>query len=207
MSKCLLISWLQSPSAVILEPKKIKSVTVSIISPSIFHEVMGPDVMILVSWVLSFKPAFSLSSFTSPHASAFSLLLSIFTSLFPPLPPHFSVDKINLSWDVGWDSVPLSLSCLSPSLFSLSPPFPYTISSPFPSPVSSPLLFPSFPFSSLICLSVICTQGTWEHICQGPIFPLPDKNENIRRGQWAGDQPGIQGGQWGPCQDQRLDMI
>ena len=41
-SKCLLISWLQSPSAVILEPKKIKSVTVSIVSPSICHEVMGP---------------------------------------------------------------------------------------------------------------------------------------------------------------------
>ena len=40
----LLISWLKSPSAVILEPKKIKSVTVSIVSPSICHEVMGPDV-------------------------------------------------------------------------------------------------------------------------------------------------------------------
>ena len=47
-SKCLLISWLQSPSAVILEPKKIKSVTVSIVSPSICHEVMGQDVMIFV---------------------------------------------------------------------------------------------------------------------------------------------------------------
>ena len=46
--KHLLISWLQSPSAVILEPKKTKSVTVSIISPSIYHEVMGPDTMILV---------------------------------------------------------------------------------------------------------------------------------------------------------------
>ena len=45
-SKCLLILWLQSRSAVILEPKKIKSVTVS---PSICHEVMGPDAMILVS--------------------------------------------------------------------------------------------------------------------------------------------------------------
>ena len=43
-SKCLLISWLQSPSAMILEPKKIKSVTVSIVSPSIFHEVMGLDI-------------------------------------------------------------------------------------------------------------------------------------------------------------------
>ena len=48
-SKRLLISWLQSPSAVILEgPPQIKSVTVSIVSPSICHEVMGPDTMILV---------------------------------------------------------------------------------------------------------------------------------------------------------------
>ena len=47
-SKCLLISWLQSPSTVILEPRKIKSVTVSIVSPSIYHEVMGLEVMILV---------------------------------------------------------------------------------------------------------------------------------------------------------------
>ena len=62
-SKCLLISWLQSPSAVILEPRKIKSLTVSIVSPFICHEVMGPDVMILVFWMLSFKPTFSLSSF------------------------------------------------------------------------------------------------------------------------------------------------
>ena len=47
-SKRLLISWLQSPSAVILEPQKIKSDTVSTVSPSISHEVMGPDAMILV---------------------------------------------------------------------------------------------------------------------------------------------------------------
>ena len=47
-SKRLLISWLQSPSAVILEPKKIKSDTVSIVSPSIYYEVMGPDATILV---------------------------------------------------------------------------------------------------------------------------------------------------------------
>ena len=47
-SKRLLISWLQSPSAVILEPKKIKSFTVSIVSPSICHEVMGLDAMIFV---------------------------------------------------------------------------------------------------------------------------------------------------------------
>src|SRR5574337_159538 len=47
-SKRLLISWLQSPSAVILEPRKIKSDTVSTVSPSISHEVMGPDAMIFV---------------------------------------------------------------------------------------------------------------------------------------------------------------
>ena len=47
-SKCPLISWLQSPSAVILEPPKIKSVTISIVSPSICYDVMGPDAMILV---------------------------------------------------------------------------------------------------------------------------------------------------------------
>ena len=63
-SKCLLISWLPSPSAMILEPKQIKSVTVSTVSPSTSHEVLEPDAMILVFWMLSFKPAFSLSSFT-----------------------------------------------------------------------------------------------------------------------------------------------
>ena len=47
-SKCVLISWLQSPSAVILESKEIKSDTVFTVSPSISHEVMGPDAMILV---------------------------------------------------------------------------------------------------------------------------------------------------------------
>ena len=63
-SKHLLISWLQSPSAVILEPRKIKFNTVSIISPSICHEMMGLDAMIFIFSMLSFNPAFSLSSFT-----------------------------------------------------------------------------------------------------------------------------------------------
>ena len=65
ISKRLLISWLQSPSAVILEPKKIKSVTVSIVSPYICYEVMGPDAMVnLISlfnkhqWIIhDLKPA------------------------------------------------------------------------------------------------------------------------------------------------------
>ena len=62
--KRLLISWLQSPPAVILEPPKIKSDTVSTVSPSISHEVMGPDAMIFICWMLSFKPTFSFSYFT-----------------------------------------------------------------------------------------------------------------------------------------------
>ena len=62
-SKHLSFSWLQSPSAVILEPPKIKSATVSTGSPSICLEVMGPVAMILVFWILSFKPTFSLSCF------------------------------------------------------------------------------------------------------------------------------------------------
>ena len=63
-SKHLFISWLQSPSAVILEPPKIKSVTVFIVAPSICYEMMGLDAMILVFSMLSFKLTFSLLSFT-----------------------------------------------------------------------------------------------------------------------------------------------
>ena len=77
-SKHLWISWLQSPSAVILEPKKIKSLTVSIVSPSICYEVMGPDAMIFIFRMLSFKPVFSLSFFTFiKRLFSFSLLSAI----------------------------------------------------------------------------------------------------------------------------------
>ena len=62
--KCFLISRLQSPSAVIQEPNKRKSVTISTIFPSICHDVMGLDAMVLVFLMLSYKPALSLSSFT-----------------------------------------------------------------------------------------------------------------------------------------------
>ena len=75
-TKCLLISWLQSPSAVILDPKKIKSVTVSIVSPCICYKVIGLDAMILVFWILSFKPTFSLSFFTFSKELFSSSLLS-----------------------------------------------------------------------------------------------------------------------------------
>ena len=75
-SKHLLILWLQSPSAIILEPKKMKSDTVSTFSSSIWHEVLRPDAMILVSWMLSFKPDFPLSSFTFIKRLFSSSLLS-----------------------------------------------------------------------------------------------------------------------------------
>ena len=63
-NKCLSIAWLQSLSAVILEPKKTKSVPISTFFPCIFHEVIGPEARIFVFWMLSFKPAFSLYYFT-----------------------------------------------------------------------------------------------------------------------------------------------
>ena len=64
-----LILWLQAPSAVILEPKKMKSLTVPIVSPSICHEVKGLDAIFLVFWMLTFKPAFSLSVSLSSRGS------------------------------------------------------------------------------------------------------------------------------------------
>ena len=92
-SKHLLISWLQPPSAVILEPPKIKSATVSTVSPSICLEVMGPDALILVFWMLSFKPTFSLSSFTftkrlfsSSSLSAIKVVLPAYLRLLKFLP-------------------------------------------------------------------------------------------------------------------------
>ena len=87
-SKHLLISWLQLPSAVILEPKKMKSVTVSIVSPSICHEVIGSEAMIFVFRMLNFKPAFSLSSFTfikrlfsTSSCSAIRVMSSVYLKL------------------------------------------------------------------------------------------------------------------------------
>ena len=63
--KCLLILWLQSPSTLVLGPKKMKADTVSTFSPSVCHEVIGLDAMIFIFLMLSFKPTFSLSR--KPH--------------------------------------------------------------------------------------------------------------------------------------------
>ena len=75
-SNHLLISRLQSLSAVILEPKKRKSAALSTFSPSTCYEVMGPEALILVFQILSFNPAFSLSSFTLVKKLFSSSLLS-----------------------------------------------------------------------------------------------------------------------------------
>ena len=86
-SKRLLISWLQSPSTVIWEPKKINSLTVSIVSPSVCHEVMGPDAMIFIfCWVLSqlFQSSLSPSSrgsFSSSSLSAIRVASSAYLRL------------------------------------------------------------------------------------------------------------------------------
>ena len=91
--KHLFILWLKSPSTVILEPKKIKSATVSIFSPSICYEVMDPDAMILVIWMLSFEQAFSLSFltlikrlFSSSLLSAIRVMSSVYLRLLIFLP-------------------------------------------------------------------------------------------------------------------------
>ena len=106
-SKRLLISWLQSPSAVILEPKKIKSVTVSTTSPSICHKVMGPDTMVFVFWMLSFKVTFSCSPFTfkrlfsSFSLSAISVVSFAYLRLLISL-PAILIPACASSWNFTW---------------------------------------------------------------------------------------------------------
>ena len=92
-SERLLISWLQSLSTMILEPPKIKSVTISTVSPFISHEVMEPDAMMLVFSMLNFKPTFSLSYFafikrlfSSSSLSATRVVSSAYLRLLTFLP-------------------------------------------------------------------------------------------------------------------------
>ena len=112
MSKGLLISWLHSPSAVILESKK--SVTVSIFSPSICLGLMGPDAMILVFWMWSFKPSFSLSShfhqrlFSSSSLSAIRVVSSVYLRLLIfPQQSWFQL-VIHPAWHFVWCTLHIS---------------------------------------------------------------------------------------------------
>ena len=101
-SKRLSVSWLQSPSAVILELPKVNHAT-GTFSPSICHEVMGPDAMIFVFWMLSFKPTFSLSSFT--------FVKSLFSSSM-----LWCSKEADMTDNLNW--LPFSLSVeTSPSVF------------------------------------------------------------------------------------------
>ena len=106
-SKCLLFSWLQSPSTVISEHKKIKSITVSTVSPLICHEVMEPDAMIFVFWMLSFKPAFSHSSFT------FIKGLFCSSSLFCHKGGVICISEVI---DISFDNLDSSLSFIQPGI-------------------------------------------------------------------------------------------
>ena len=103
-SKRLLISWLRSPSAVILEPRKIKSAIVSTVSPSICHEMMGPDAMILLFWMLSLKPTFSVS---------FTFIKRVFTS---SLSHKGGVICISEVIDISPSNLDSSLWSLQPSI-------------------------------------------------------------------------------------------
>ena len=114
--QCLLISWLQSLSTLILELKMIKSVMVSTCSPSICHEVMG--LMIFVFWVLSFKPAFSLSSFTlikslfsSSSLSAIKVVSFAYLRLliFPPAILILACVSCSLAFHVMYSSWKLNM--------------------------------------------------------------------------------------------------
>ena len=109
-SKHLLILWLELPSAVILEPSKIKSATVS---PSICYEVMGPDAMILVFWMLSFKPNSSLSSFTFIkrlfNSSSFSAIMAV-SSAYLRLLIFLPVILISAVLHPAWNLVAFKLN-------------------------------------------------------------------------------------------------
>ena len=107
-SKHLLIPWLQSLSKVILEPRKIKSVTLSNFSPSIYHDMMGLDAMILGFLTLRFKLAFSLSSFT--------LIKRFFSCLFSSTWPRRVYVPLSSMELVSWA---LAVICMSPRTYNL----------------------------------------------------------------------------------------
>ena len=168
--ECPLMSLMQSQSTVILKPKKIKSVTFSSVSPSICHEVMGQDAMILVFWMLNFKPTFSLSSFTCIKclfssslsarrvgSSAYLRLLIFLTAILipaypsssPAFPMMYTACKLNKQGD---DIQPWCT------------PFPIWNQSVVPCPVLTVASWPTYRFlrkaSFTSCLTkVLC--GFW----------------------------------------------
>ena len=171
-SKHLLISWLQSPSAVILEPKKIKSLTVSIVSPSICHEVVGPNAMILVFWMLSYRQLFHsplllllealLLLFTFCHKGAYLRLLIFLLAILILIPAYGSSTLAFCMMYYGY-----KLNKQGDNIQPLHTPFPIWNQSVVPCPVltiaswnvhtdfwggrSGDLVFPSLEEFSTVC--------------------------------------------------------
>ena len=151
-NKHLLISWLQSPSAVILEPPKIKPVTVSIVSPSVCHEVMESDAMILVFWIFSFKPTFSLFSFTfirrlfSSSLSAIRVVSSAYLRLLTFLPAILIPACASSSSAFLMMYSAYKLNKLGDNMQPWHTPFPFWNQSVVPCPVLAVASWPAYRF-------------------------------------------------------------
>ena len=150
--KCLLISWLQSPSAVILKPEKIKSVIVSTVSPSTCYEVIGLDAIILVFWMLNFKPSFSLSSFTfikrlfSSSLSHIRVVSSVYLNLLTFLPAILLTACASSSPAFRMMDSAYKLNKQGDNIQPWCIPFPIWTQSIFPCPVISVASWPAYRF-------------------------------------------------------------
>ena len=152
-TKHLSISWLQSPSAVILEPKKIKSDTVSTVCPSTCHEVLGADAMIIVFCMLSFKPAFSLFSFTfikrlfsSSSLSAITVVSSAYLRLLVLLPAILIPACASFSPTFHMMYSAYKLNKQSDNIQAWCTPFPIWNQSVYPCPVLTVASWPAYRF-------------------------------------------------------------
>ena len=157
-SKCLLISWLKSPFAVILEPKKIKSATVSIVSPSTCHQVMRPDAVILVSWMVSISSVLFICSVTSD-------------TLWPLEPQHAKPPYPSSTPGIHPNPCSLSRWC-HPTILSSGVPFS-----------SCPQSFPaseSFPMSQ-----IFASDGQSTGVSALASF-LPKKSQGWSPSEWTG---------------------
>ena len=154
-SKCLLITCLQSPSAVILELKKRKSVIASIISPSICHDVMERDAMILEFWILSFKPAFSLTYFifikrlfSSSSLSAIRVVSSAYLWLLIFLPAILITAYASSGRHFAWCALHIhKLNKQGDNIQPWCTPFPIWNLSVVPCPSLTVVFSPAYRFS------------------------------------------------------------
>ena len=139
-----------APSAMILEPKKIKSL---IVSPSIYHEVMGLDAMILVFWILSFMPVFSLSSYTfikrffsSSLLSAIRVVSSAYLRLLIFLPAILIPPCASSSLAFRMMNTAYELNKQSDNIQPYHTPFPIWNQSIVPCPVLTAASWPAYRF-------------------------------------------------------------